>query len=143
MRNNALVYLVAMLALGLSCVAKAISNDFSAAAISARTKPVGEVKAAEPTAEKATVGAGEPAQAAITGEAIYNKHCTVCHSSGIAGAPKIGDGATWAPRMKKGLDGMLQQAIKGINAMPPKGTCVTCTDAQLKQAIQYMLPKKT
>lgn len=140
MRNNALVYLVAMLALGLSCVAKAISNDFSAAAISARTKPVGEVKAAAPTTEKATAGAAEPAQAAMTGEAIYNKHCIVCHASGIAGAPKIGDSTAWGPRMKKGLDGLVQQATKGLNAMPPKGTCVTCTDAQLKQAIQYMLP---
>ncbi len=146
MKNNALVYLIAMLAFGITCVAEAISNDNTPTAIEARIQPVGEVKVAAPAAKTATAAspsATKPKQTAMTGETIYNKHCSVCHTPGIAGAPKMGDNKTWLPRMKKGLDGMLKKATSGFNAMPPKGTCVNCTEQQLKEAIKYMLPKKT
>jgi cytochrome c5 len=79
------------------------------------------------------------AMAERTGEEIYNAKCSVCHVAGIAGAPKFGDAAAWAPRAEKGIDGLLATAKSGINAMPPMGTCVDCSDTELKAAIQYML----
>lgn len=79
------------------------------------------------------------AMAERSGEEIYNTKCAVCHVAGIAGAPKFGDAAAWAPRAEKGMDALLATAITGINAMPPKGTCMDCTDGELKSAIQYML----
>ncbi len=79
------------------------------------------------------------AMAERSGEEIYNTKCSVCHAAGIAGAPKFGDAAAWAPRAEKGIDGLLATAITGLNAMPPKGTCMDCSDSELKAGIQYML----
>ncbi|MDY6890590.1 MAG: c-type cytochrome [Pseudomonadota bacterium] len=74
-----------------------------------------------------------------SGEELYNTKCSVCHVAGVAGAPKFGDAAAWAPRAAKGLDGLLASAKNGLNAMPPMGTCMDCSDEELKAAIQYML----
>ena len=63
--------------------------------------------------------------------------CVACHGSGVAGAPKFGDKAAWAPFIAKGMDDMVQNATKGIGAMPPKGGS-TASDADFKAAIQYM-----
>ncbi|GAA0793936.1 c-type cytochrome [Marinobacterium sediminicola] len=79
------------------------------------------------------------AMAERSGEEVYNTKCSVCHVAGIAGAPKFGDAAAWAPRAEKGIDALLATAITGIKAMPPKGTCADCSDSELKSAIQYML----
>lgn len=79
------------------------------------------------------------AMADRTGEELYNTKCSVCHAAGIAGAPMFGDAAAWAPRAEKGIDGLLASAKSGLNAMPPMGTCMDCSDDELKGAIQYML----
>ncbi len=52
-----------------------------------------------------------------SGEAVYQAQCTACHTSGAAGAPKIGDAAAWAPRIKTGYDALLLSALKGKGAM--------------------------
>ena len=78
------------------------------------------------------------ANAERTGEEVYKTKCFVCHDSGIAGAPKLGDAAAWAPRIAKGADALLATAKSGILAMPPKGTCMDCTDAELTAAIEHM-----
>lgn len=87
----------------------------------------------------ATLMLSPVAMAERSGEEVYNTKCSVCHAAGIANAPKFGDAAAWAPRAEKGVDALLATAISGINAMPPKGTCMDCSDAELKSAIEYML----
>lgn len=72
---------------------------------------------------------------------IYTTYCTICHQTGIAGAPKTHSKEDWAPRIEMGMDVMLQTAIKGKGGMPPKGTCMQCSDEALKATIEYMLPK--
>ena len=52
-----------------------------------------------------------------TGEQVFQAQCTACHTAGVAGAPKIGDVAAWAPRIKTGYDTLLNSALKGKNAM--------------------------
>ena len=79
------------------------------------------------------------ASAGMSGEEVYTKFCFVCHAQGIAGAPKIGDAAAWAERMDKGLDTIRANTINGINTMPPKGTCMQCSDEELNAAVDYML----
>ena len=78
--------------------------------------------------------------AAQSPDDIIAKHCNACHGTGLLGAPKIGDTAAWKERAdhQGGLDGILAKAITGINAMPPKGTCMTCSDEELKGAIEKM-----
>lgn len=73
------------------------------------------------------------------GQQIYKDSCQACHATGAAGAPKTGDKEAWAPRIATGVDAMLDVAIKGKGAMPPKGACMSCTDADLKAAIEYMV----
>lgn len=73
------------------------------------------------------------------GQQIYQSSCQACHATGAAGAPKVGDKEAWAPRIAQGMDTLLTNATKGIRAMPPKGACATCTEADLKAAIEYMI----
>ena len=74
-------------------------------------------------------------------EATYMMSCFACHSTGAAGAPKVGDGNAdaWAPRMEKGMEAVVANAINGLNTMPPKGLCFTCTDEDLAALVTYMV----
>jgi cytochrome c5 len=76
---------------------------------------------------------------AADGQQIYQSSCQACHATGAAGAPKLGDKEAWAPRIAQGADTMLANATNGIRAMPPKGACATCTEDDLKAAIDYMV----
>lgn len=69
---------------------------------------------------------------------IYNKTCTVCHATGAANAPKMGDAAAWKPRLEKGTDALMASINNGLNAMPPKGMCMDCTEEEFKALIEYM-----
>ncbi len=73
------------------------------------------------------------------GQQIYQASCQACHATGAAGAPKVGDKEAWAPRIATGMDALLSSAINGKNAMPPKGACMSCSDDDLKAAIEYMV----
>lgn len=118
--------------------------------IAARLAPVGTVRiaseapagpagAAAPVAPKTGQTAASGAES--IGQARFEKTCSACHATGVAGAPKLGDKAAWAPRIAKGTDALLQSTINGKNAMPPRGTCASCSDAELKAAIEYMVSK--
>jgi len=104
-------------------------------------KPVGQVyiagesePEAAPAADTAVASSGPK-----SGEEVYNGACMSCHSTGAAGAPKLGDKAAWAPRIAAGMDAMLANATNGLNAMPPKGLCMACSDAELQGAVEYMV----
>lgn len=75
--------------------------------------------------------------------ALYDKYCTVCHKEGIAGAPKIGDATLWGPRAEKGMATLVKHVTEGYTGetgiMPPKGTCMECTEQNYKDLITYML----
>lgn len=75
----------------------------------------------------------------VMANAVYTAKCAACHTTGAAGAPKLGDKAAWANRLGKGVDGLLATVISGKGAMPPRGACADCSDADLKAAIQYMI----
>ena len=67
-----------------------------------------------------------------SGAEVYQASCFACHATGALNAPKLGDAAAWEPRIAQGFDVMLEHAIKGFNAMPPKGTCGDCSDDEIK-----------
>ena len=89
-------------------------------------------------AEAKPAAEGKPA-AAADGKAVYDKVCFACHAQGIAGAPKLGDKASWAPRIKQGADAMVQSVIKGKGAMPPKAGNPALTDAEIRAAVDFMV----
>ena len=85
-------------------------------------------------------GTGSEGATARSGETTYQQFCFSCHAAGVAGAPKLGDAAVWAPRIAAGEAVMLQRVIEGIPpGMPPRGLCTQCTDADLAAAIDYMV----
>jgi cytochrome c5 len=73
-----------------------------------------------------------------SGAAVVKMQCAKCHEKGVGGAPKIGDRAAWAPRLKDGLDGAVSSAIRGHGGMPPRGDKADLTDNEIKSAINYM-----
>lgn len=75
-------------------------------------------------------------------KAKYDKSCMFCHASGAAGAPKIGDAVAWKPRLALGMDALMLSVKNGKNAMPAKGMCNDCTDADYKALIQYNVTGK-
>lgn len=94
--------------------------------------------AATPAAPVAAAAAAPVVAAAGAGEALYKQACVACHASGVAGSPKFGDKAAWAPRIQTGLDMLTTSVIKGKNAMPPKGGS-TASDADIRSAVEYMV----
>jgi cytochrome c5 len=72
------------------------------------------------------------------GEQVFQAVCKTCHEAGIAGAPKVGDKAGWAPRIAQGIDVLTANAIKGKGAMPPKGGS-SASDAEIKGVVAYMV----
>jgi len=113
---------------GAAAAAAAPAQDAGAQAASA-TAPV----TSSPTEQmKDVAGAGKP-----DGKKVYDSACAACHGSGVAGAPKVGDKAAWAPRIKQGNAALYNSALKGKNAMPPKGGS-TASDDEVKAAVDYM-----
>jgi cytochrome c5 len=109
-------------------------------------KPVGRVNVAGKTEPgqaqapaPAPAAAVETAAAPKSGEQIYNSSCVACHATGAAGAPKLGDAAAWASRIAAGMDSLLANAINGLNAMPPKGLCMACSEDEMKAVIEYIV----
>ncbi len=90
-----------------------------------------------PAPEK--VAAGAPAAGKADGKKIFESACAVCHGAGIAGAPKAGDKAAWAPRLKTGMDALYASALKGKGAMPAKGGNTALADADIKAAVDYLM----
>jgi cytochrome c5 len=111
----------------------AASGTSAATAVAApvtAAAPAAAVATAAPAAAKADAGAAVPA--------LYTQSCQVCHAAGVAGAPKLGDKAAWAPRLALGIDGLTASVIKGKNAMPPKGGS-SASDAEIKTTVAYMV----
>jgi cytochrome c5 len=100
-----------------------------AAAAPAQTAPAQAPAAPAPTAKPA----------AADGKAVYDKVCFACHAQSVAGSPKLGDKAAWAPRIQTGTDAMVQSVIKGKGAMPPKAGNPALTDAEIRSAIDFMV----
>lgn len=99
-------------------------------AVAARIKPVAEVTIAGEE--------GGSARGAQSAEQLVQQYCAACHTTGAAGAPKIGDKGAWAKRIGLGLDQLMKTSIAGKGAMPPRGGAASVSDADLTRAVVYM-----
>ena len=108
-----------------------------------RIKPIGEV-CLEGDASCAAPVAAAPS-GPRSGDQVYGSSCLACHDAGVGGAPKLGSKEDWAPRIAQGLDTLVGHAIAGFTGtkgmMPPKGTCMTCSDEEIKLAVEHMVSK--
>lgn len=107
--------------------------------IRSRIAPVGNVCVqGEDCGESAA-----PAQTASSGPRsageVYSSACAACHDTGAAGAPKKGDVDAWNSRIDKGMDTLVSHAINGFNAMPAKGGCASCSDEEIRVAVELMV----
>ena len=121
---------------GQSCVGTVrggASNTQGSVAPASVAAPVAAAVAPAPS----EVATSEPA--AFDAAQAYQMSCFACHGTGAAGAPKLGDADAWAARLEKGMDSVMVNATNGINAMPPKGMCMTCTDENLRALVDYMI----
>lgn len=105
----------------------------------ARVAVAGEDNAAlNPPTAAPVAGAAD-----LAGEDVYNQACVACHGAGVAGAPKFGDAAAWAPRIAQGIDTLNTHALQGFQGkggfMPPKGGRTDLTDQSVVNAVEYMV----
>jgi cytochrome c5 len=118
------------------------------ATIADRLRPFGQVylpgeehEADQPVVQEAA--RVEPVATALSGPQVFNEACIVCHGSGIAGAPILSDQQNWAPRIAQGNDLLYQHAIEGYTGqagyMPPKGARLDLSDAEIEEAVDYMI----
>ncbi|HEX4330705.1 MAG TPA: c-type cytochrome [Usitatibacter sp.] len=124
------------------------------AAVARRLAPVAKV-VIDPNAPVAPAAAAAPATATVAmvapasapaaaaggagvGKATYDKVCFACHATGLAGSPKFGDKAAWAPRIAQGKDTLHASALHGKGAMPAKGGNPALPDADVIAAVDYM-----
>lgn len=104
------------------------SDSQSGEAIARRIQPVAGFKLVDADAPKVFK----------TGEQVFQSTCSACHGTGVAGAPKFGDKDAWAKYIKLGYESLVQNAIHGINAMPPKGGNASLDDFEVARAVVYM-----
>ena len=118
------------------------------AAVAERIRPLSQVylpgeeqEASLPTVE--TVAEPEPVAAALSGPQVYNSACLACHAAGVGGAPVLGDAPVWEPRIAQGVDVLKQHAIEGYTGssgyMPAKGGRMDLSDAEIADAVEYMV----
>jgi len=117
--------------------AAAPAKGAAAPAAAAATAPAAAAPAPASAAPAAAPAAATAA--ASDGKKIYETTCVACHGAGLAGAPKFGDKAAWAPRIKTGMPTLYQTALAGKGAMPPKGGNLSLSDADVKAAVDYMV----
>ena len=84
------------------------------------------------------VAVGLAAGGLATAAAESPAACVVCHASGVANAPKLGDKQAWAPFLAQGADALLATVLKGKGAMPPRGG-TAADEASLRAAVAYMM----
>ena len=129
------------------------TNPNEPAQIAERIAPAGAVYAGNTGRAAMQAAADAAAKAAASqvayggttdGKTIYENLCTSCHTSGVAGAPKLGDKSMWGPRIAEGLDTLIKHATEGYhgpdgNFMPPKGGNPALTDEQVKNAVHWIV----
>ena len=120
-----------------SSTGETVATAAGAAVAAATTAAV----AADEAVQKATADA-PPANAAgdfAQGKKMYKQACFSCHDHGVAGAPKLGDTAAWAPRIANGKDALYASTINGKGAMPPKGGRIDASDEVIRETVDYMV----
>jgi cytochrome c5 len=117
-----------------------------------RIAPVGSVYAGDTGRAAMQAAAQASAKAAASqvayggttdGKTIFGNLCQSCHQTGVAGAPKVGDKAEWAPRVAAGVETLIKHATEGYTGktgvMPAKGGNPALNDAQIKATVEWMV----
>ncbi len=123
-------------------------GDEYQAAVAERIRPFGDVylpgeehEAAAPTV--ATAVEPDPVATVMSGPQVYNAACIACHSTGVGGAPMVGNAPAWEPRIAQGMDTLNDHAVNGFTGsagfMPAKGARLDLSDGEILSAVQFMV----
>ncbi len=140
--------------LGAGTVATRLADPDYVRQVHERIAPVGRVAiAGQDNSSLAIVASASAATAApaaaaavsttvLAGADVYKSTCSTCHANGIAGAPKYGDKAAWAPRLAQGIATLHRHALEGYTgeagAMPAKGGRPDLNDQSVVNAVDYI-----
>jgi cytochrome c5 len=139
-----LIIIARIIAANTSLANKAEDPVFSRQ-VEERIQPVARVAVAgvDNTALAPEAAAAPAVMADLTGEQVYNQACVACHGAGVAGAPKLGDKAAWAPRIAQGMDTLHTHALQGFQGkagyMPPKGGRTDLSDQSVINGVDYIV----
>lgn len=97
-----------------------------------------EPSTSPPQTEATTASAPPPPRSA---EQLFGRTCGACHSTGAAGAPKVGDADAWKPRVAQGLPTLYRHTVAGFNAMPARGACTDCSEQELHALVDYLVER--
>lgn len=141
---GAMVAFAVLLLIGANLIsALALDDDLDSRAkarIAERLKPVGDVRVGDEPAPSATASRETAKEAAPDPAEIVNNACVACHGSGVMNAPVMGKAGDWEPRLQdKGFSTLVENAVNGINAMPPKGGDPSLSEEAIEKAVRYML----
>lgn len=140
-----------VLKISLACIATTIALAAQAEPVPAgsddeireRLKPFGSLcrsgEECGASSDMASDGVTDSAAAQQSGEAVYNQFCFACHATGVGDAPLFADAEAWAPRIDKGMETLMASTVNGLGLMPLKGTCMACSDDELRAAVEYIL----
>ena len=124
------------------CIRDSVVAQTRDEVIAERIAPVGQVcllgeECAQGQAAASSGGAAAGGEFDVT--ATFDQNCAMCHNTGMAGAPRRDDTAHWEARLADaGFDTMVTNAINGVNAMPPRGMCTTCSDENIAELVRYL-----
>lgn len=137
---NSRVIKLGLMIVGLGVASAAFAQSVRDQQIAERLQPVGSVcLAGEACATGGSASVAQAASAEFSAQGTYEQYCAMCHNTGMANAPRRDDAAHWTARVEEiGLSALVTNAINGINAMPPRGMCATCTDEQIGEVVEYL-----
>jgi cytochrome c5 len=119
-------------------ISNVMANHNSEESLQARVAAVGSLNIGEGSSESGTADAGP-----VDGKSVYDATCAVCHASGVAGAPILGEVDDWEDRVGEGIEIMVEHAIQGYTGnsgvMPPKGGNASLSDDAVTAAVQFMV----
>ncbi len=126
------------------CVGSPIDTDGSIPIGSTSTssitiEPVSAVEEPTTVLTETALVAVEPESVAFDAAATYQMNCFACHGTGAAGAPLLGEAEVWEEKLAKGIGEVMANVINGINAMPARGLCASCSDDDLKALVDYII----
>lgn len=136
--NRVLNKLALPLLLGLAVSAYALT-DKQRAEMEERIKPAGQVCLQGDSSCGTAVASAGGSGSGKSAKEVYDTYCMACHTTGAAGAPKLGDAGAWEKRLEAGIDQVYANAIKGINGMPAKGLCSSCSDEDIEETVDYII----
>lgn len=136
MKSSTLLFNIIGLAgfLGISACNNKAADPASASSASA--------VAVAQTSAPAAVAEPVAAENAV-GKKVYGQTCSMCHAANVAGAPKPGDKADWAPRIAQGMDVLYKHALEGFTGakgqMPARGGAPNLSDDEIKSTVDFMV----